>query len=475
MYDVLVAGGGGSGLMAAIEAAEQRAKVLLVEKQPTLGGSTGMAIGSVTAAGTALQAAAGIQDSADGHLQDLLKCLPPGNRSEDYDLALSRLMVERAPQAIARLIELGVRFSGPHPEPPHTVYRMHNIVPDTTAAINTLGVAARSRGVTVQTETAIETLHRDDSGVVSRVVLRHGQQYTVHVRRGVVLATGDFSGNRALAHAPGQPLATAAVPPLRPYATGDGITVATAVGAAVAGMESGDAGFRTVSRPYAAPDLQLFVEGTILVNKQGRRFANELQAPEVAASRQAEQAAFAVFDARLAARIATEAEDAAHSRDGWYRRGKLFLSTFPGVAFAYLDDYRQRTDYLFEAADLSMLAERMALPAADFVSEVRKYSRAAAGIVPDRFGRDPLGPGVAVPPFYAIGPMRPVIGASEGGLKVDREMQVLDEAGSVIPRLYAAGVNGEGAAFLGGHGHHLAWAFSTGQIAGTNAARNTPV
>ncbi|MAG35352.1 MAG: FAD-binding dehydrogenase, partial [Dehalococcoidia bacterium] len=153
VYDVLVAGGGGSGLMAAIEAAEQRAKVLLVEKQPTLGGSTGMAIGSVTAAGTALQAAAGIQDSADGHLQDLLKCLPPGNRSEDYDLALSRLMVERAPQAIARLIELGVRFSGPHPEPPHTVYRMHNIVPDTTAAINTLGVAARSRGVTVQTET----------------------------------------------------------------------------------------------------------------------------------------------------------------------------------------------------------------------------------------------------------------------------------------------------------------------------------
>ncbi|MAG37648.1 MAG: FAD-binding dehydrogenase, partial [Dehalococcoidia bacterium] len=56
-----------------------------------------------------------------------------------------------------------------------------------------------------------------------------------------------------------------------------------------------------------------------------------------------------------------------------------------------------------------------------------------------------------------------------------REMQVLDEAGSGIPRLYAAGVNGEGAAFLGGHGHHLAWAFSTGQIAGTNAARNTPV
>jgi len=49
-------------------------------------------------------------------------------------------------------------------------------------------------------------------------------------------------------------------------------------------------------------------------------------------------------------------------------------------------------------------------------------------------------------------------------------MHVLDQQGRPIPHLYAAGVNAEAGVFLGGHGHHLAWAFGTGMIAGANAA-----
>jgi fumarate reductase flavoprotein subunit len=69
-----------------------------------------------------------------------------------------------------------------------------------------------------------------------------------------------------------------------------------------------------------------------------------------------------------------------------------------------------------------------------------------------------------------MGPVKPVIIFSAGGLSVDREMRVLDEQGRAIPGLYAAGANAEAGVFLGGHGHHLAWAFGTGMIAGRNAA-----
>ncbi|HUT92144.1 MAG TPA: FAD-dependent oxidoreductase [Thermoguttaceae bacterium] len=44
-YDVIVLGGGGSGLAAAVSAAENGAHVVLVEKNPRLGGTTGIAIG----------------------------------------------------------------------------------------------------------------------------------------------------------------------------------------------------------------------------------------------------------------------------------------------------------------------------------------------------------------------------------------------------------------------------------------------
>jgi predicted oxidoreductase len=90
--------------------------------------------------------------------------------------------------------------------------------------------------------------------------------------------------------------------------------------------------------------------------------------------------------------------------------------------------------------------------------------------VKDALGREPAGPGVEASPFYAIGPIKLFNIFSAGGLRVGCEMHVLDEQGQPIPHLFAAGVNGESGVFLGGHGHHLAWAFGTGMIAGRNAA-----
>lgn len=71
VFDVVVIGGGGSGLAAAIEARAQGASVLLLEKNDELGGSTAWSIGSVTSSGTPHQRRQGIDDNPHDHWADM--------------------------------------------------------------------------------------------------------------------------------------------------------------------------------------------------------------------------------------------------------------------------------------------------------------------------------------------------------------------------------------------------------------------
>ena len=70
----------------------------------------------------------------------------------------------------------------------------------------------------------------------------------------------------------------------------------------------------------------------------------------------------------------------------------------------------------------------------------------------------------------ALGPVRSYVVFTDGGLRVSNRMEVLNGAGAGIAGLYAAGSNGQGGVLLEGHGHHLAWAFISGRMAGANAA-----
>jgi succinate dehydrogenase/fumarate reductase flavoprotein subunit len=80
-FDVLVVDGGGIGLAAAASAAQQGGRVLLLEKQPHLGGTAGIAVGSFTVAGTRWQEARSIADAPDDHAEDAGKYASPINWS----------------------------------------------------------------------------------------------------------------------------------------------------------------------------------------------------------------------------------------------------------------------------------------------------------------------------------------------------------------------------------------------------------
>ena len=197
---------------------------------------------------------------------------------------------------------------------------------------------------------------------------------------------------------------------------------------------------------YLAPSHGLFREGGIMVNRQGQRFCDELAKPEYAMAKQTDQTAFILLDGAMAAKFV-----------GWPH----YVSTAPGVAYAYLPDYiRNRRDITRRADTLEALATAIGVPATALTETVAAYN---AG---DRNGRPAFGPG----PYYALGPARPWVVFTEGGLRITPDLAVIGADGKPIPGLFAAGSAGQGGLLLEGHGHHLGWAFASGRIAGRNAA-----
>jgi hypothetical protein len=144
-FDVVVVGGGGSGLAAACTAAQHGARVLLLEKQPHLGGTTGLAVGSFTAAGTSWQQAAGIDDTPEAHAEDAAKFAAPAIEARNH-VQLRRYFLQRAADTLHWLGTLGLSFYGPSPEPPNRVPRMHNVIPGAKAYIAALQAALLHHG-----------------------------------------------------------------------------------------------------------------------------------------------------------------------------------------------------------------------------------------------------------------------------------------------------------------------------------------
>jgi fumarate reductase flavoprotein subunit len=199
-----------------------------------------------------------------------------------------------------------------------------------------------------------------------------------------------------------------------------------------------------------APSTQLFEHGAVLVNRDGRRFCDELDTPALALPDQPGKVGYILIDARLARQFSA-----------WPH----FVSTAPGVAYAYVPDYRRnRPDVYTEASSLADLGRKLRMHERALEAAIEEHN-ASLGT---KGSRAPL----AEPPFIALGPVRSVFVHNEGGLAVDRQHRVLGKEGEPIPGLYAVGATGQGGLLLKGHGHHLAWAFVSGRRAGRFAAEH---
>ena len=441
--DTLVVGAGCAGLAAAVEAAAG-GRVLVIEAGERPGGSSALAVGSITASATSLQRWAGIDDRPEDHLEDLLACVAGDEISRaalpDERWRLELLAAESG-AGVEWLAGIGVRFSGPHPEPPHRVPRMHNAVPGGDGLVAGLAAEARRRGVELRYRVRALGLLVED-GRVRGVRAQDADGRTLELRaEAPVLAAGDASAAVA-ADWPGGPVRA-----INRRALGDGATLASEAGAATFEPRA-RVQLRVEHPPHSRPSDELLAAGAVLVGEDGRPFADEDEDPAQAAVARGVGRAWAVFDSSVAARLASPADDSGpRRRDGWLRSGRPFVATMGGIGYAYLDDALER-GIAVSAGSPGELADRTSLP-------VRALERLAAP---------------AEAPLYAVGPLVPAIVLSDGAIDTDREMRVLRPDGSPVDGLLAAGSSAWGRLIVAGHGQHLAWALVSGRRAGHAAA-----
>ena len=376
-FDVVVVGGGGSGLAAALEARTAGARVARLEKNEKLGGSTAWSIGSISATGTPHQFRHGIHDRRKITMRTCPVRGPAGGRDNDK---LRRILCDEVPGAFRWLLALGVRFYGPMPEPPHRQPRMHNVLPNSLSYIYHLGRHARSVGVEIRLGTRATALITEGcrvSGVACEDVTFHARRGAFSQRRlhqrpraqialhGAQEAKGRrrqrdchrrWPEARAAARRPDHqwrsragagvrfipPARTTLVrrlPPWRGRARWNGrwITFRRHCCAVHHGF----------SHDGPGAFLSLFQHGALLVNRDGRRFCDELDRPAMAA-RSAGQVRLHPHRCRLAR----------------FSAWPHFVSTAPGVAYAYVPDYRRRPDVCTEGSSLGEVAQARDGPAA---------------------------------------------------------------------------------------------------------------
>ncbi|MEV0699523.1 FAD-dependent oxidoreductase [Saccharopolyspora sp. NPDC050389] len=468
-YDLVVIGAGGAGLAAAVSAAQQGLRVLVLESEDEIGGSTQLSAGMLTAAATDVQRALGVEDSPARmfqHYMDLNQWrVLPGP---------TRMFCEQSGSLIGWLVDLGVEIPAQFSQNAHMpgltragvedVWRGHVPKDQGYGLVQALDRARQRLGVDLALGSRATDLLRDGHAVTGVVV--DDAEVTAP---SVVVACGGLAQSPELvreyfpdARIAGDSLFVVAAPGSR----GDHIGFAERHGLSLFGHGWGlllvtaefqrfhhwQSGFPPVSRVH--------------VDSTGRRCMDE-DAPYAVSPgilKDHGGSVWAVFDEAARAALPPGYADWAPER--------VLEEVGKGVV--------RRADTLPE------LARWIGLPADNLARSVHRFnelmtqghdedylrheSLAAKGI-------DPHLSAVDSGPFYAVRMLPAELVCTHTGLRIDGRARVLDTEGQVVPGLYAAGEAAGGILgerYVGG-GNSVAHALVLGRLAGDGAARRIHV
>jgi fumarate reductase flavoprotein subunit len=435
--DVLVIGGGGAGLSAAIAAKENGANVIIVEKMPMLGGNTNYATGGLNASETELQKQKGVHDTNQKFYDDTMK----GGKFKNNP-SLVKVMTEKSAEIVKWLGEKGAdltdlgRMAGQGEDRTHRPKGGAPVGPD---MVDALATVTEKENITTKLKTKAVDIQNDGNKKIVTVEGPDGKTYEIEAKS-VVIATGGFGAN--------PDMVVKFVPELKgfgttnhPGATGDGIGLAEKVGADFVDMKE------IQTHPTVVPKVNYMIteavrgNGAILVNRDGKRFVNELETRDVVSKAELDQkggTAYLVFD------------------DGVRQSLKA------------IDGYKKR-NLLTEGATPEELANKLNIPADEFKATIDKYNKFVNDKKDAEFDRNSLPRTLVTGPFYAV-EVGPAIHHTMGGITINEKTEVQSN-GKTVPGIYAAGeVTGgvHGANRLGGNAMTDITVF--GKIAGEQAA-----
>ncbi len=449
-YNVVVIGAGGAGLTAAVSAKEAGAKkVVVLEKMMFAGGNTIRAGGGFNAAIKADYEKAGIKDSPKLHAEQTLAA---GDGRGDP--VLVNQLTEKAPESVQWLKDHGVKFQDHIYQIYGGLYKRarNPLGPRGGAYIKALLEVCKKEDIPIMFNARVVEIIREGnlSGRVLGVKVElKGKTMYIRATNAVVAAAGGFAASDRLTGI-SDPRMEKLGTTNHPGATGDVLTDLVDIGAGTRGLDYIQCIPGGVPGEKYPPNLFTHVDRFLFINLNGQRFIKEDARRDVLRD--------AMLDQPKA--IAWTLVDA----DGFEQQKN---SKGPENEAAL------KAGTLYYADTIEDLAKKTGLPAKELKEAVDTYNK-AVDTKKDPFGRAEtvLVNKIIKAPFYA-GRVTMKRHHTMGGVIINKDAQVIDRHGNVIPGLYAAGeVTGgiHGTNRVGGNA--MADIFTYGRIAGVNAAKN---
>lgn len=461
--DVIVIGAGFSGMNAALEAAENGAKVYLIDKNNAMGGSIRFAGGTTSAAGAKMQIAAGVEDSPENFQADIVR-MGGGTNVEE----LTRKHTECAAAAIDWLDSLGADFGDREPKMSSSydafnVPREYRVQGGGNAMVELVKPLIEQHvekgDIALLLETEVADIIVED-GAVKGVVLTDGSEYRAAA---TILATGGYGHNEELLHRYNYKNVLTMSPS---FVTGDGYKFAEKAGAIFNNMDYLPAypGGVPVGGFDVSCTASVQYPGVIWVDNTGSRMVKELGSLD-----SERKAAYAGAPENLVYMILTQ--QMKDTQDPILSVGGGF-SGKPDEGWAYFDELLASGNCVYKGETLEELAQNAGIDAAGLAATVEAYNGYVQAGEDKEFGRAADTLAKLEGPFYAIKTC-PYVMLTKGGPLMNPDAQTLNADHEPIPGLYqcgelTGGANVGGSANIGGLANTscIVW----GKIAGANAA-----
>ncbi len=429
--DLVVAGAGG-GLAGALRAAELGRNVLVIEASEHFarGNNTAMSTAMVPGAGTRWQKEAGIDDSAEVFVEDIMR-----KTAEEADPVLARALADvsnRLVTWLADAVGLPISLVTDFAYPGHSRLRCHTV--EGRSGRNLLAGLLRAvrthQRIDVIAPARLADVRTDGSGVDHvTVTYPDGGKETIGTRA-VLLATNGFAANAELVRRH-IPEIAGAVYHGSADSTGDALRIGERLGADTAFLDAYQ-GHAALAVPASTlVGWATVMHGGFLVNDHGERFGDET-----------------VGYSEYARAVLKQPGSHAH----------IVLDQRIHDACLAFDDFRDTvdSDALSWADDAAGLASAVDVDAGRLAATMRTVATIARGQARDPFGRTHWEQ-VLEPPYAAVR-VAPALFHTQGGLRVDGVGAVLRPDETRIPGLYASGgaamgISGHGASgYLAGNG-----------------------
>jgi len=487
--DIAVFGSGTAGLTAAVAAAERGAKVTIIEKAATTGGTGNMGMGPF-AVESRLQRQKNITLTREEAFKIFM----------DYthwrvDARLVSNYINKSADTIEWLEKMGVVWGGVESYVRGSYATHHQVLPpggragtpmSASAMMKCLTDTANELGVKFYLKTQVKNLTKEN-GKITGLIAEDESGETIQVKaKAVIIATGGFGDNpewikKYTPYEWGKDLFSVRVPGM----TGEGIRMAWEVGAGAEGMNmelvctpgmpttamaEGITDSAGMLAAMFSPVTPAFGQPNLMVNLLGERFMNEAEMGNTtflanAVARQKNRCAFIIFDGATAKH---------YVENGW----DWLSAILPSVK---IDDFNaevkkvieQGNNSIFAANSLDELANKTGINAANLKKTVEEYNKACETGRDEIFHKRPLYLRTVKQPNFYAGRAFPSAYGSLGGIKINHRTEVITKNHEIIPGLYAAGTDacsiyGDSYVFVL-PGNTMGFALNSGRIAGENA------